>query len=105
MNEWVLISGMAAVTFLPRYIPLALAGRVSLPDWMRQALEFVPVAVLTAIVAQVALVSGGEVNVQLANPQMWAAIAAALVALSGRGLLSVIAVGLLVYAALMVWAI
>ena len=27
MNEWLLIFLMAAVTYLPRYLPMALAGR------------------------------------------------------------------------------
>lgn len=100
MNEWVLILGMALVTFLPRYLPLALAGRVILPDWLIQALSFVPIAVLSAIVAQVAMVRDQAVHLDPLNPQLWAAIAAGLTAMAGRSLLMVIIVGLMVYAGL-----
>ena len=31
MNIWLLIALMALVTFLPRYLPMALADRVRLP--------------------------------------------------------------------------
>lgn len=51
MNEWVMIAGMALVTFTPRYGVLALLGRVEMPKPLFKALRFVPVAVLSAIIA------------------------------------------------------
>ena len=81
MNIWLLIALMAVVTYLPRYLPMALAGRVRLPPPVEQALDFVPIAVLTAIIAKAAL----------------AALAAALL---WRRLFVTIAVGLACYAGL-----
>lgn len=101
MNEWALIIGMMLVTFLPRYVPLALAGRVHLPDWLRQALEFVPIAVLTAIVVQVVWVRPDGLDANWDNPYLWAVVVASIAAWLKRSLLQVIAIGLAVYAVML----
>jgi len=100
MNEWLLIGLMALVTYLPRYIPFALAGRVTLPATLERALDFVPVAVLTSIIAQTALVSDGAIDVSLTNYHALAALAAFLTAVLTRHLFATIVVGLLCYAGL-----
>ncbi|OUC05855.1 hypothetical protein RY27_24685, partial [Litorilinea aerophila] len=60
-REWWLIGGMALVTFSARYVPLALAGRVTLPAVGLRLLRYIPPAVLAAIIAPglVLLAHGG----------------------------------------------
>jgi branched-subunit amino acid transport protein len=94
LNEWLLIALMAAVTYLPRYLPLAMAGRVSLAPGMERALDFVPIAVLTAIVARSSLVRGGELAFSLDNFHGLAALAAFAVAVISRSLFLTIGAGL-----------
>jgi branched-subunit amino acid transport protein len=60
MNEWWLIGGMAAVTFLIRYSLLALSGRFDLAPAAMKALGFVPPVVLTAIVVPAVLMPDGK---------------------------------------------
>ena len=76
MNDWLLIALMALVTFVPRYLPFALAGRVKLPAVLERGLDFVPVAVLTAIIAQTTLIRGGEFDLTIGNLHAIAAAAA-----------------------------
>ena len=97
MNEWLLIAAMAFVTYLPRYLPLALAGGVKLPRRLERALDFVPIAVLTAIVAQAALVRGGEVDISFSNYHALATLAAFLAAVLTRRLFLTIATGLVCF--------
>lgn len=97
MNDWLLIALMALVTFLPRYLPFALAGRVKLPSALERGLDFVPVAVLTAIIAQTTLIRGGEFDLTISNLHAIAATAAFITALVTRHLFLTIAVGLLVF--------
>ena len=55
---WFIIGGLAFVTFLIRYSFIGfLAGKV-LPDWMKEALGFVPVTVLPALTAPAVFVGG-----------------------------------------------
>ena len=97
MNEWLLIASMALVTYVPRYLPFALAGRVELPATLQRALDFVPIAVLTAIVAQASLIEAGKVNLSLGNFHALAALAAFLVAALTRKLFLTIVTGLLCF--------
>lgn len=57
--ELLVILGMAAVTFGIRYSFFVLGDRVAFPPWMRRALHYVPVAVLTAIVVPMVLLPDG----------------------------------------------
>ena len=52
MNIWITIFGMALVTYLPRLIPLTSIDEAFLPDWMKGALNYVPIVVLSAIVGR-----------------------------------------------------
>lgn len=100
MNEWLLVFLMAAVTYLPRYLPLALAGRVRMPPTLERALDYVPIAVLTAIVAQTAIIHDGAPDISLGNLHAVAALAAFIAALVWRRLFVTIAVGLVSFAIL-----
>ncbi len=63
MNEGLLVSGMAAVTFAIRYSLIGVSGRVKLPPVVVLALRFVPPAVLTAIVVPAVLFPEGTLSV------------------------------------------
>jgi branched-subunit amino acid transport protein len=89
-----LIGMMTLVTFIPRYLPFALAGKVQLPGMLKRALDFVPIAVLTAIVAQSALIRDGELDFSIANHHVLAALSAFVVALITRHLFLTIGAGL-----------
>ena len=97
-GEWWLILGMMAVTFGVRYPVLALFGRLRLPEPVLQALRFVPVAVLSAIIWPAALMPRGELDLHWHNPYLLAALAAVAVAAWRRSLLPTILVGMLVFA-------
>jgi len=100
MNEWLLIALMALVTYVPRYLPFALAGRIQIPAKLEQALDFVPIAVLTAIIAQASLYRGGVLDMSLGNYHALAALVAFVVALLTRYLFATIAAGLVAFAIL-----
>lgn len=95
MNEFVLILGMALVTFGVRYPVLALFGRIPMPRAMFRALRYVPPAVLAAIIAPAILYpSGQELQPGPANPALFAGLLAGLVAWRTRNLLWTILVGM-----------
>jgi branched-subunit amino acid transport protein len=45
-----LILGMAVVTFIPRFIPMAFLSRRAIPENIKAGLEYIPVGILSAIV-------------------------------------------------------
>lgn len=50
MNIWSVILGMALVSYLQRILPLAAGKRRQFPPWTQRALDFVPVAILSALI-------------------------------------------------------
>ena len=50
MNIWLIILGMAIVTYGTRLLPLTTIREDALPVWARRGLKYVPVAVLSAII-------------------------------------------------------
>ena len=60
----VLILGMALVTFLPRFLPMAFLSRWVLPEKTRVGLSYFPVAILSAIVFPTFFSEGNGVEIQ-----------------------------------------
>lgn len=77
-SEIILILGMMAVTFSIRYILLAFSGRFTLPKPVEKALNYVPPAVLTAIIVPSVLIHDGALNISLHNAYLPAAVVAIL---------------------------
>ena len=100
MSYWVLILGMALLTFLPRYIPFALAGKITIPTWLAKSLHYVPTAVLTCIIVKASVVSDEEILIAFENHYLVAAVVAFVTSLITRNLLLTVILGLLCFAGL-----
>lgn len=98
MTYTVLILGMALITFLIKALIFILGDRVVFPALLKEALGFVPVTVLTAIIVPMILAPhGGSLELNWRNPQLIAAVAAVLVCAVTRRQLLTICVGLTVF--------
>ncbi|MGB6054938.1 MAG: AzlD domain-containing protein [Burkholderiaceae bacterium] len=95
MIATVTILGMAAITVLVKAVIFLLGERVTFSPLARQALGFVPVTVLTAIIVPMVLAPhGGGIELSWRNPQLVAAIVAVLVCAATRHALLTIGAGL-----------
>jgi branched-subunit amino acid transport protein len=94
MSIWLIIVGVALVTFLLRASFIVFADPQRFPHAFRQALTFVPPAVLAAIVAPGLLMPQGVFDATLANPRWIAGLVAIAVATRVRHPLAPIAAGL-----------
>ncbi len=98
MNHTWMILGMAAVTVFIKASIFVLGGRVRFPPLLQQALGFVPVTVLTAIIVPMVLAPHGEgLELTWRNPQLVASIAAILVCAATRKQLLTIVIALTVF--------
>lgn len=97
-NEILMIAGMAVVTFLIRYPMLVLVGRVKLPDRVFQALRYVPIAVLTAIIVPaIVYPDGRNLDLNPFSPYFVAAVVTVLVMWRTKNLLLTILIGMAVF--------
>lgn len=100
MNEFILILGMALVTFGVRYPVLAIFGRLNLPEPVLRALRYVPVAVLTAITLPVMVApENNTLDLSLDNAYLVAGVVAIGVAWWRKNLLLTILIGMAVFLA------
>jgi branched-subunit amino acid transport protein len=104
MNHWVVIIGVALVTFGLRASFIVFADPHRFPHAFRQALAFVAPAVLAAIVAPGLLAPAGVLDFTLANPRWIAGLAAMALAVRLRTPLAAIVTGMAVLWALQ-WAL
>jgi branched-subunit amino acid transport protein len=84
---WLAIFGAGAVTFALRLSFIALLGRIQIPPTLRQALRFVPAAVLTAVVIPLLFYKNGVLEVSLGNERLLAGLVAVLIAWRTRNVL------------------
>ena len=98
MNYVLMIVGMAAVTIAIRAAIFVLGDRIMFPPLLRQALDFVPVTVLSAIVVPMVVAPhGGGLEITWRNPQLVAAVVAVVVCAFTRHQLLTIVGAMLVF--------
>lgn len=100
MATTLLILGLAAGTFLLRFLPLATLSRVELPRWARDWLGLVPGAVLAASLAQALLIQNDRLALSWANPYLLAAVPTFVVAWRTRNVILTVLSGMAAYALL-----
>ncbi len=98
MNYALMIAGMAAVTIAIRAAIFALGDRIIFSPLLRQALDFVPVTVLSAIVVPMVIAPhGAGLEITWRNPQLVAAIVAVALCAATRHQLLTIVTAMLVF--------
>ncbi|HZW21337.1 AzlD domain-containing protein [Noviherbaspirillum sp.] len=98
MSHTWMILGMAAVTVFIKATIFVLGGRVTFPPLLQQALGFVPVTVLTAIIVPMVIAPHNEgLELTWRNPQLVASIIAILVCAATKKQLLTIAVALIAF--------
>jgi branched-subunit amino acid transport protein len=98
------ILGMAAITFIIKAGIFILGDRVRFPLLLTQALEFVPVTVLTAIIVPMILSPKAQgLELSWRNPQLIASIVAVLICAATKRQLLTIIVGLVTFFSWQQW--
>jgi branched-subunit amino acid transport protein len=86
---------MGVVTYIPRWLPLLLLSRRQLPQWMVDWLDFIPVAILSALLAPLLLVSGPAPHLDPLRAELFAALPTFAVAWGTRSLGLTVLAGML----------
>ncbi len=94
MNLWITVSLIGLMTFGIRLSFIALAGRWQLPPQVEDALRYVPVAVLTAIVVPDLVYRNGTLDLSPDNARLIAGIIAIGIAWRTRNILLTLLCGM-----------
>lgn len=93
---WLLILGMALLTYGQRLLPMAGIGRVALPAWVRRGLEYVPVALFSALIGAAFVPAEGWLDFTV-DARLLAGLAASALAWRTRSSLLTIVGGMVIF--------
>ncbi len=103
MNIWILMISVGLLTFLTRLSFVVLLERIKLPAAFQRALRFVPIAVLSAIIAPEVGYADHVLFLSPQNPRLLAGILAALVAYFTKNVVWTIVIGMSAFWSLEIW--
>lgn len=92
-----LFAGMGAVTYVPRALPLIYLAHRKMPAWLIEWLEFVPVAILSALLAPSLFTDPVSRNLSLGKIELLVAIPTFIFAIKTRSLGGTVIFGMAVY--------
>lgn len=90
----IIIIGSGIVTLLPRVIPIVFLNNIKLKKSVINWLNYIPVSVLSALLAQELLFSNGQISI-FNNEKILAALPTFLVAILTKSLLGTVLVGII----------
>ena len=91
------ILGMGLVTFLPRWLPLIYLTKRSLPSWLVEWLDFIPAAILSAILLPALITDSATRSIDLSRPEFLVAIPTLLFAVATKSLAGTVVVGMVLF--------
>lgn len=93
----ILVLGMGIVTYIPRWFPILFLSRRQLPGWLVEWLDFIPAAILSALVLPYLVTTGEPRQLELFQPQLLVAIPTFIFALKTRSLAGTVIVGMFLF--------
>ena len=103
MNIWIIMIILGLLTFATRLSFIALFERINLPRNFQRALRFVPIAVLSAIIAPELGYSNNVLAISPTNPRLLAGLVATLVAYKTKSVIWTISISMAVFWLLQLW--
>jgi branched-subunit amino acid transport protein len=103
MNIWIVMIVLGLLTFAIRFSFIALLERIKLPVTFQRALRFVPIAVLSAIIAPELGYYKEALTLSPTNPRLLAGIVATLVAFWTKSVVWTLLAGMVVFWVLRMW--
>jgi branched-subunit amino acid transport protein len=88
---------MGLVTFLPRWLPLIYLTKRSLPSWLVEWLDFIPAAILSALLLPALVTESATRSVDFSRPEFLVAIPTFLFAIVTKSLGGTVIVGMVLF--------
>jgi branched-subunit amino acid transport protein len=91
------IIGMGLVTFIPRWLPLIYLTKRRMPPWLVEWLDFIPAAILSAILLPALITDSATKSIDLGRPEFIVAIPTLLFATVTKSLGGTVIVGMILF--------
>ena len=90
---WVIL-GMAAVTFIPRMIPMVFLADREVPQWVNEWLGYIPVAVLAALLFPSLFIRNDQIAI-IDNSYLFAAVPTFIIGLWTKNIFATVLTGMI----------
>ena len=97
LDSLFLFAAMGLVTYLPRCLPLLYLAHRRMPQGLIDWLSFIPVAILSALLAPILFTDTATRSLELGRPELLVAAPTLLFALKTKSLGGTVLVGMLLY--------
>jgi branched-subunit amino acid transport protein len=94
MNIWLIMIVGGLLTFGLRFLFIFLLGKIHIPESVKRALRFVPLAVLSAIIMPELILPSRQIDVSFANHRLIAGSIAIAVAYYTKNMIITILIGM-----------
>jgi branched-subunit amino acid transport protein len=92
-----IIIGMGIATYLPRWLPLFVLSRRPLPPLLIDWLDFIPAAILSAIILPSIVTTGEPRHLEWCKPDLWIGIPTLFFAVKTKSLACTVVFGMILY--------
>lgn len=89
-----MILGMTLVTYIPRFLPVAVLSRLEIPEIVVAWLRYIPAAILASLLFPGILVKEKELFINLQNTYLMAALPTFIVAVYKRNIFLTVIAGM-----------
>jgi branched-subunit amino acid transport protein len=103
MTLWLTISAIGLITFGLRFSFIYLLGRYEVPAWVQRLLNFVPIAVFSALVFPALALPAGTLRLAWPDAHLYARLVAILVAWRTKNVVLTISAGMAALWLLQLW--
>ena len=91
---FLIIAGMAIVTFATRFASVAILGQKKMPPALERWLRHIPTGILTALIVPTLLLPKGYIDLSFDNHYLLAGLVAAAAAWKSRNMIATLVLGL-----------
>jgi branched-subunit amino acid transport protein len=88
------VVGMGLVTYIPRLLPILYLSRRNLPEWFTEWLDFIPAAILSALILPILITTGEPRHLDLLRPELFVALPTLIFAVKTRSLAGTVIFGM-----------
>lgn len=88
---------MTLVTYIPRFLPIFLLMKLDIPKWLIKWLKYVPVGILSSLLAPSIFIINGNLNFTIHNSFFLASIPCFVVAIVKKNIFLTVFTGIVVY--------
>jgi branched-subunit amino acid transport protein len=92
------IFAMGLVTYVPRWLPLFILTKYTLPGWFKDWLALIPASILSALLLPALVTGGGDPRqLDIMRPELWVALPTFVFALATKSLGGTVVVGMVLF--------